>query len=451
MTLPLNTGRCLAVVIKAGMIALGFSNGSVRPYNSLVPGLLGDPAWLFRQTSATLGLTDYHAEAAEGVLVVPTWDDANDTALTAEGWLRVTAAELNTGWITYTGPRRHAIHLAVLDRMGADTPMWSDDEPADKVARRLALYHVKTGAAFRSTPGVAGCASIRHRAAAAAAVKSDRMGHKVGQPFWRSDNHPAFLRGTGDMRWSRALPDVAPLMTQVDIRSMYLAAASASMLAWSPLDHTGGCEQFDHTVAGYWQISLSDLPAELYDGLNRPPVINPVGAEGSARAVWVTTPVMSYLNGLGINPDIGDAWVCSRSARILRPWAEAIRDALAVPTGMAAPLKRTYTEAIGMMARTGGSIYRPDWHDTIVDTARVAMLRKFDSAHKMTGAWPVRVYVDGAWYATSTEEHPDYLTDVLNGPNGNATQVGKFRHERTVSAAQYAELYPTRVRRERVK
>lgn len=373
--------------------------------------------------------------------------EAAVTHAAARGWQQRTAVA-ESAWSTYvhdvTG---ETLHVVDLDQLAAWNPSaWLLGHEPAALAVKLAAYNHATGTAYRATPGVTGCALVRRLHAEAAERKAASRKGAAGQPFWRYDRHPIGLAPMGDLKWTADSTPTSGYVAQFDTRAAYLAAASAAMLAWSPLRHTGS-RMFDPAAAGYWQVYAADLP-DLHDG--RPFVVDPtrVGSDGT---VWLTTPVMDYLCSRGSNPDVLDSHTCDQAGRYLRPWAETIRDGLAAATDpdVVDALKATYRETVGMFNRPGGSVHRPDWWATIIDMARVNLLRKVDKAYKAAGVYPVRVYVDAVYYHA---DHLDQLAAVAALPTGLGVdtagrQIGKLRPVAQWTADEYAARTTRRPRR----
>lgn len=404
-------------------------------------GLLADLGGFLTMAVQTMG---HPAESTVAVSAVPEQD--RDQLAAAAGWQNRSAVA--SAWSTYvhevTG---ETVHMVDLDQLAAADPSaWPNGLDPAALAVKLAAYNHATGTAYRVTPGVAGCAMIRRQAAEAAARRTAAGRRTAGQPYWRYDGHPAFLTPMGDLRWTAPTLPTSGVVHQYDARAAYLAAASAAMLAWSPLVHTGAVP-FDPDHAGYWQVNAADVP-DMHGG--RPLLVDParVGSDGT---VWLTTPVMGYLLGRGVNPDVIDSWTCEHTGRYLRPWAEAIRDGLAAADDpdVSTLLKETYRQTIGMFNRPGGSVYRPDWWATIVDLARVNLLRKVDKAAAATGRYPARIYVDAVYYAADTGAEAAALAAALDvDPDGR--RIGKLRSVTGMPAAAFAEKLTPPARRRRV-
>jgi hypothetical protein len=358
-----------------------------------------------------------------------------------------------TGWLTWTHEvSGKKIHMGILNLMDQSrTPLFSLDASAGAIAARVIEYHRVTGALWRMTAGVSGCVGIRanvaervaqanasvDREALAARVAHGRNDRPVllSEPHWRWDAAPESLHGLGHMTWMRELVPAERhgLIYVFDIRAQFLAAMAGARIGWGKPSHTSQ-PVFDPERAGYWRIPAPTLPV-------RPPLVDPKKID-KWGSTWVTTPAMVYFDSLGIRPAPSESWTTATSSQILKPWATRLRSVLdytATPDINADPrfipaaaLKRTYTETIGMFTVTGGSIYRPDWWDTIIDLARVNMMRKLDRARQVLGVWPVKIYHDAVYYPGAEDER-----DAIASAIGVNINIGKFKYQDTMSALEY--------------
>lgn len=449
-----------AIVVKDGQI--GMASGDRSKSWDIVPaGLLTDAGSLLGWAARHLPMD------ATGVLLVPSlpaygddgWSldqraEIADQRAAEQGWTRPPAQRWQeTGWITWQNQATgQAISMGLLDLMDqARTPVANLEGTAVQVAYELAQYDAMTGTPWRMTAGVTGTVMLRGMITASAEAKRQRMpfgGVKVAAPAlprWHSDvvrraltcpttGVQRWARAAGDVRWARDLADGERHghVHHLDVTAMYLAAAAAAVLPWGELrerdPHT-----FDESAAGYWLVDCSDLPT----GPAAPPLwdrhaVNPDGT------VYLTTPVMELLKDHGYNPMVRGALLAPTQGRFLRSWAEHLRDALADDRRRESTrraLKATYTQAIGMMNVPGGSIYRPEWRDLIIDQARANLLRKVYTARHLLGIWPVRIHVDSVWYP-----HPEQdPTEVAAAVGGSlyGRQIGRFRLVKSTPAADY--------------
>lgn len=359
--------------------------------------------------------------------------------LRARGW-HVTDSGHETGWFTVKRDGYATVHLGIAPMISPQRfPLASLHDDGERVALALVRYSDLMGAAWRGAAGMNGCAQIR-------AIHDTKP--SGAQPLWRWDDAKSAdaIRCSFELRGSRHRRPMTPAefnrayVHQYDIRAMYLAAANVAMLGWSAPE-ARGAQEFDPARPGYWYVkrdALHDAPAELV-------------REDSRSHAWLTTPVMAYLAEQDIHPEVYDSWTCERGGRYLKSWAERLTAALKVtppgPGGQAPSLERalkdTYKRTVGMMASEGGSIYRPDWRDEVVDRARVNLLRK------CRDVVPLRYNVDSVWIAS--DDPPEVTGRLLGVPyNDDGTekwQIGKFRHITTMTPAQFmAKFERDRVR-----
>jgi hydrogenase maturation factor HypE len=78
-----------------------------------------------------------------------------------------------------------------------------------------------------------------------------------------------------------------------------------------------------------------------------------------------------------------------------------------------------------MLRRPGGRIYRPDWRDTIVDLAKVNLLRKLDAMN----VDPLHFQTDAIWVATDADVPQKLFPD-----RGN---IGALRFEELMTMDEY--------------
>lgn len=404
------------------------------------PWALSDPALVIRHAGERL-----FTSAGEGVVVWQPWEPPGDRdrwtkALlhTADeyGWTSSDAGA-ESGWFTFR--RRDALGAGpvVLFCVGAWTPApapgCEPGDPADRIAARLARYRELTGVAWRGHPGLSGCAAIR---------REHEQRSRGGQPLWRWDKAPREVVGCSfELRGSahrRPMSDDERGMTAVyefDTRAAYLAAAMNAEVGWSAPEHLGP-HPFDPKRSGYWSVRRDQLPDEVA-GLPLPVIVRDRGRP----LVTTTTPVMLWLAEQGVTPEVMDAWACERSGRHLRAWAERLRNALTAgdPGDMTPALKQTYSRTVGLLGKPGGRIFRPDWRDEVVDRARINLVRRVAAA----GLRPLRWNVDAVWVAS--DEPPEVVGARLAAfyPDTGMwrPEVGKLRHARTLTPAEYLAKY----------
>lgn len=367
-----------------------------------------------------------------------------------DGWITPDVERsIQTGWSSWVRTNtRHPlqIHLGVIPLLDPSrTPLFRLTDAAQRIAMNLTAYRAATGSPWRATAGVSGCSTIRRIAADSAAIRvqtATRRGNPVrlSEPRWRWDDQPSILSAAGDLRYARRMAPAERhgFVHQLDVRAQYLAAAGVVGVGYG-IPRRVDTVQFDPAVAGYWDVRGDVLPNAM-----RPWAVDT--RRGVMDSVVLTTPVMAYLLDHGISPEVIQAWVPATSSRILRPWVERLVDGKSAVLGSAHPdvvkaWKRTYTETIGMMAAEGGSICRADWRDMIIDMARVNLLRKLDRVHKLTGSWPIKIYVDSIWIYSEDEYPAPEVMRALGAidSDGQPTEgIGKFRMIKTTPADAFA-------------
>lgn len=352
---------------------------------------------------------------------------------------KVSDAGHETGWFTVRRDGCATVHLGISSMISQmRTTIIRLNGEAKRCAERLAQYADLTGAAWRGTAGMSGCAGIR-------ATHETKV--EGAQPLWRWDDARAAkaIRCSWELRGSRhnramTTPEIAAEhVHQFDVRAMYCAAAGVAMCGWSAPEPRGP-QEFDPGRPGYWQVRYAEV-AEAPRELVKP----------TDGMVWLTTPVMAYLVEIGITtPEVHDSWTAQRGGRYLKPWAERLTAALrqvpeqADPSepGVKRALKDTYKRTVGMMAREGGRIFRPDWRDEVVDRARVNLLRKTARC----GYTPLRYNVDAVWIVTDHDARTvgRALGVEYNAAGAEVWQVGKFRHIESTTPTAYLERYERR-------
>lgn len=289
-------------------------------------------------------------------------------------------------------------------------PLWVQDIAVREFAADLARYQELTGSPFYATPGVSGLALMRDvtRLAAApkwvAPPKISMEGLRHAEDDYRLWEQPGNADGTFEHTY--------------DANGMYLGAAGAVYLPVSELAFVRG-GWFDAKRAGYWQI--------VRPVWNDPNMPHPCGNHQSGSGlIWVTTPTMSLLAelasaGLLEMPDVVASWTAA-SSRVLRQWQSRLSGALGSLAEFDGPqmrraIKATYAEAIGLLGREGGRVWRPDWRHHVIAAARCNLFRRVWSVGMATGRWPVRLRVDAVTY-TSDEYDPVAAVPCGEAANG---------------------------------
>lgn len=367
----------------------------------------------------------------EGVVLI---DATQQQALPSMGRVAATTEwkckELRS-WSTFTREyptrnQRTMIHLGLWGDLQRDPgPLLEGSSgPADR-AWRLGRYRAATGHPWRYTAGVSGCTGLR---------ETNRRPGPGQQPLWQHAG-PKGILGAGPLIWRAAQQPAEGTIHGWDVNAMYLGGLKNARLAWGTLKHTKA-RGFDEADAGWWELDALGIPAELYDGKERPPMVPSVRIHKGT--VWVSTPTAKLLEGSGAHLDVLDSWTCPNVQTIGRVYAERL---MAARTGMIGPLgnaefaiKRTYAELVGMIARPGGSIYRPDWAATIMDLSRANMLRRVYRVGEQLGIWPVAVQTDAVYYANVDPA-------VVGTALGLGPGVGMFKNAGTLTVDEYRAKY----------
>jgi hypothetical protein len=389
----------------------------------------------------------YSAEMLDGITHRVQLEELINKAAAA-GWnCTPSALKHASGWATFYKAHHATVHLGILDGMDPDkSPLFpiDGDYTAGDIAAQLARYQELTGVSYRINPGVSGLAMIRQwyngRPAPRGRTRPD-------VPSWRWHGNVPEIATPDDIVWertpSKAEIAAGPFVHGYDLNLAHLAAASACSLGWQQPDATGAIP-FDPARPGVWRIEMP--PAQQWGKLF-PPVINPgkVARDGTG---WISTPGATFLRQLGHAIVVHDSWTSPEiphaegregaavyGRQILRPFAERLRDALAMhgrALGHPAPcncprcrlratLKQTYTGAFGMMLTESSGIYRPDWVWNFHDLNRYNLTRKLLT---LPNRPPIMVNKDAAYYL---DEHrdPRHLGELLGYSTTGA--FGKFK------------------------
>lgn len=394
-----------------------YDNGRHHPLSDKVP---------LTSLPAVLGGAHRLYQGSEGVCMLDSSILAAGDSLTL---LRDWKFSELRAWTTFVHRDGTVVHLGLLPELGERLGgvLQGVSDPMD-IARRLGSYHQLTGVHWRATPGITGCAALRK------AFPDPTPG---AQPLW---HHPLLkgvrLRGCGPLIWrnpQQPTPDDRNVVHVFDINAMYLAGLRNAQLAWSALQRSE-IGRFDPSMPGYWEIDVTGLPADLYDGKTRPPVFPKMfSIRGSA---WLSTPVVKYLVEVtGLHFDVMDAYVSDNPQGIGRGVAERLmaarRGDLGDPGPLLPAIKRTYAELVGMLARERGSIYRPDWAATIMDLARMNMLRRVRRLDDDVRI--LAVETDAVYLMTDAPNAALNLSARL----GVGTEPGTFKYVESLTVGQY--------------
>lgn len=210
-------------------------------------------------------------------------------------------------------------------------------------------------------------------------------------------------------------------VTELDVNAQYLASARSAELGDGEPVQLGPVDPSEHAATfkrpGY--VQLGSRPT--LDGL---PATARLPYEQVDAGWWLPTPTARYLqHDHGLTLDIAAAWIwpASQHGRRLSVWAglfadartalTAARDADDDAAGMALRvLKSVYATFLGGMTRSAehndkGTL-RPDWHDQYVTQASVNALRALDKVRNTSGASPIGLMKDSAWFVTEPDAAP---------------------------------------------
>lgn len=336
-------------------------------------------------------------------------------------------------WMTFHRHGSATVHIGVKPWLDSDTFELISPDPA-ATAYRVAWLGARLGAPFRARPGVTAIAAMRTMIPG----KS---------PYFKPDWNKVAPVGPHDEQYRWELPyiwdspdtDTLELghkwLHGWDINSQFLAAASGAYLGRDALRHTRK-DEFDYS-AGYWRIQV---PAWAYERV----LPNPAGNGLSPGDVtWVSSSRMILLAKLAERyqviamPDVLDSWTAEKPQRLLRPWAERIRDTRAAarqePDADDAVVldrasKHSYTHGIAMLRNPESSIYRVDWNDEINGYAHSAFWLKLWEQYRRDGRAPVKIFHDMAYYPSS-EIDPEKDRPCTFEPSD---KMGRFRYGKSI-------------------
>jgi hypothetical protein len=369
-------------------------------------GFTYTPAGLASDLSTVLNLA---RENAYDTVIMPTLNIPGVITTTREtleaqlkygSGLEVTSTAKTGGWfVLRIGDRGPRISLCIRDWCPKDPIVGTHRSFRHMVAALLEWQHTLIEP-YRMTPGVSMIAGIQGTATGA----RYKLQNRNTADWWKP---PAMLN---DLRHiTRDRPDVP--LHRWDMRSAYLAAAAAVDLPYQQLKHTGPHPETG--AVGYYRIRIHEGPTA---GLGPP---------DRQGCHWVGHPMLELMNRPPWSVEIIDSHTAVDYGRILRPWAERVRDQIYrtdLPDWYRAALKSGYAQAIGLLAVPRGSMYRPDWRHLIIDQMRASMVRRIASAKRLMDIDPVRVDIDSVWYDTNDPEH-------VGAALGEGTLMGRMRYE----------------------
>lgn len=395
-------------------------------------------------------------DGAAAALGLPTSADPAAVWLDEDGHLSALAAKVRERgwklseirpWTTYHRPESPTLHIGVLSHLSDHHRFPFSPATVTDLAPLLAWWHEMTGSAYRGTPGMSGVAILR---AHHSRVRAQRVaGARNIEPTWlpKTPGKVGYELPYGLHMW-QAPPAEKPHAWEhgYDVVGQHLAAMITVEVSAVGLRQTGRIE-FDPRRAGWWLIEASPW----WD----PRLPDPMGYlpdQDNVVARWVTTPTAKLLADLAAQGVHGgfavlDSWTGPGTRRVLKPFAERIRDGLAVLARvehspmlsmwqrrnlplMRRALKQCYAETNGLFQSDGGRVCRPDWFSSVVAEARANLWRKLYRVQAATGRSPLRVDVDNVWYASDSADPvascpPGFTLTITDEPG--TYRLGRFK------------------------
>lgn len=248
-----------------------------------------------------------------------------------------------------------------------------------------------------------------------------------GQGPWRETTELPYS-------WKGPQPDFG-WIHQFDATAQHMAAMNNVYVAGDLLRREKPGEPVRKNLPGYY---LVEVPHWALSGCLPHPIGRLRGEPGSPK--WVTHVTLDFIMelhedyGIVDPPKLRDSWVSDYRCRAFRTFGEILSNALRESATyeedpvMRESLKTLYKATVGMMARPGGRIHRPDWTHAVIAQARCDLWRKAwregskaryqpprsDDVLVGTGAWPVRMETDALWYASPTDA-PNWPATFLRG------------------------------------
>ncbi len=425
MTVTQTIRREPVAIVAAGVFA-HLDTGETRVFGTPTPEMC--PGWLLKSAAAVF------AGQSEGVLMLERPFPAYAVEqLRGAGWEFKELSD--TRFTSFRRAGTPTVHVGITGALTDPkrVPLISGDPGPAEFAARLGRYHRLMGVPWQGTAGMNGVAYIRDHLYTS--------GARGEQPFWhggelRAKKGQPRVRGVDALKWAAPPAALAAegwtWVHEFDTRAAYVAAAGVIELPWTKLKPTGAVP-FDRAWPGYWLVPTHQLPELVV------PLYDPRWAKDGA--VWLTTETMTLLLELGYSPDIIDSWSTPMRRRLLKPWADQLRDALdVVERGPAADpvmrraVKVTWAETVGMFDRSTARINRPDWREMIIDRCRANLTRKILAAVATGNLFPIRVNTDAVWYLSRSPL-------PVRVP-GERPEVGRLQYRGSQSLSAYLEEHP---------
>lgn len=222
---------------------------------------------------------------------------------------------------------------------------------------------------------------------------------------------------------------------QFDATAQHMAALGNVHVSGDLLQHRTPGDPVRRNPPGYYRVVPPPWLMPNY-------LPHPIGRlrDDTTSPIWVTHVTLDFLMelhedyGIVDPPELLDSWTSDYRCRVFRKFGEILSRALRESATykedpvMHTAIKTVYKATVGLMARPGGRIYRPDWTHAVIAQARCDLWRKaWREGAKLqyrstrsgdtligSGAWPVEFETDALWYASPTDQ-PNWPTTFMKG------------------------------------
>ncbi len=356
---------------------------------------------------------------------------------------------------TYRRGDDTAVHVARWELLaGARCPLWEPGLAQIDFVTRLRAWHDVTGHAYRGVPAIAGTAILRDLLTDRKRTPNPSFFLAPWDEGWRDCERAYSRRMFG--RRLEAQPGSGVWEHEYDIKDSYPSAMSSALVARQGLKHRPDIRRFDPTLSGFWQVDVEAWPADH-------PMPDPSGyrkpdGRDQHETRWLTSPTLMLLEELhaaGVHGgySIRDAWVekgfqefksmrLTTRAAVITAREHSAKDWFADPgqaDALVATLKECTHEALGLTARKGGRLYRPDWQQAVIATARCNLWRKCWTVYKPVSgpnndgnpgrafSVPHGINTDAVYYLSADSDPYRAAPLALDVRQADAVEAGKFK------------------------
>lgn len=327
-------------------------------------------------------------------------------------------------WMRCTREKRTVFVLVLdLDDSG-ESPLVHPDNPVATV-NGLAEWQDHTGSIWWGNGQISGNALLwdMQLTAQDEARRNGKRPPKLDLRATRPRNVECTENPYTRRKWTSPLDEAAPgKLFGIDQRNAFLSATTSGLFAREAL--RPGPQEFDKTLSGFWLVEIAPWANELFP--------DPAGYSHETGARWVATPTLELVAELHARDEADPLWhagftvrrsMVAKGTQCLRPWAEKLRDTIAVSPEMAGAGKAAYTRAIGSWAaETPGSVNRIDWQRTIVSRSRSNLFRKVAKVWDEIGIPARSIATDCVYYP---EEYREVIAET--GVYRIGTGLGEFK------------------------